>query len=284
MSLHFGTVAVLGVGLLGGSVGLGLRSRGMVERVRGVGHRRSSLEAALEVGAIDEAYLDIPQAVKDADLIVVCTPAAVIPEMLDVVREHCRSEATVTDVASTKAVICAHVDATWPKPFHFIGSHPMAGSEKFGPEYADPNLFEASTTIVVRRDKQDPKAFARVCALWRGLGSRIVELAAEKHDAVLAVTSHIPHIVASCLAQMACETGDVKDVVGSGFRDMTRIAAGRAEVWRDICLTNRPGILDGLELLSECIERTRRLVDEGAGKGLAQFFEAGKAARQKVVG
>jgi prephenate dehydrogenase len=284
MSLHFGTVAILGVGLLGGSVGLGLRSRGMVERVRGVGHRQSSLEAALEVGAIDEAYLDIPPAVHDADLVVVCTPAAVIPEMLDVVREHCRSDAAVTDVASTKAEICAHVDATWPKPLRFIGSHPMAGSERFGPEHADPNLYEASATIVVRRDQQDPRAFAQVCGLWRGLGSRVVELPADKHDALLAVTSHIPHIVASCLAQMACEAGDVKDVVGGGFRDMTRIAAARPEVWRDICLTNRPGILDGLEVLSGYIEKARRLVDEGSGDGLAQFFEAGKLARQKVVG
>lgn len=284
MSVRFDTVTVIGVGLLGGSLGLALRERGLAERIRGVGHRRSSLEAALRCGAVDTVHEDLAEGVRDADLIVVCTPAAVALAQLADVRAHGRRDAMVTDVASTKARICSQARRLWPEPSRFVGSHPMAGSEKFGPEHALASLYQGSVTFVEPPAGHDPEAYAAVCGLWEALGSRTVAIAPDDHDAVVARTSHIPHIAAACLALLAADQPGARAAVGGGFRDTTRVAAGRPEVWRDICLTNADPIGAGLRSLSALIAEAADAIDRGDGAALEALFTRAGEARRQVTG
>lgn len=283
MTPHFGTVTIVGAGLLGASLGLALKTRGLADTVRGVGRRRESLQCALERGAIDSAHLDLAEGLRDADLIVVCTGAAAVCDQLDRIRPHLSPAAVVTDVASTKAAICGHARATWPRPLRFVGSHPMAGSEKSGPEHAVAGLYAGAYTIVCPEDA-DSEATALVRSLWESVGAVVAELDAETHDAVVARTSHVPHIAAACLAELAGGLGDVRPMVGNGFRDATRIAAGHPEIWRDICTTNGPAIAEALGTLERRIAAIRALVEAGDGPALEAFFRDAAAARARVIG
>ncbi|MBN2311360.1 MAG: prephenate dehydrogenase/arogenate dehydrogenase family protein [Candidatus Hydrogenedentes bacterium] len=285
MNGPYDTATIIGVGLLGASLGLALKERGLARTVRGVGHRSSTLDTALARGAIDEASLEPETACAGAGLVVVCVPAALVAGTLDTIRPVCPPNAVITDVASTKESICRHAAATWPTPRRFVGSHPMAGSEKFGPEHATPTLYQDSITIMEpRAAAHADDAWDAVAALWRALGSTVVEIAPDLHDALVARTSHIPHITAACLAELAADRDGVQAVVGAGFRDVTRIAAGRPEIWRDICLTNSQAIVEGLDEFMKRLADLRRLVHAGDGPALDAFFRAAQSARTKVVG
>jgi len=270
--------------LLGGSLGLALKARGLSGPVRGVGRRQVSLDTALAQSAIDEAFLDLAPAVEGADLIVVCTPAGLVPETLDQLRQVSPPTAVITDVASTKAAICAHAGRCWPERRRFIGSHPMAGSEKFGPEHATADLYAGCVTIVEPLDSQEPEAHETVRNLWASVGASVVELDPKQHDTLVARTSHIPHIMAALVAEQAACARGVPSVVGKGFRDTTRVAAGRPELWRDICLTNRDAILSGLDDLATRLAVVRAAVENRDGEELTAFFEAARLAREQVTG
>lgn len=280
---RFDTVTIIGVGLLGASLGLALKNRGLARLVRGVGHRQSTLDKALAAGAVDETGHDARQACQGADLIVICTPAALVPPTLDAILPVCGPHTVVTDVASTKARICAHARDTWPKPLRFIGSHPMAGSEKFGPEHAFAELYEGSITLVQEGAHLAEAARQSVVALWEAIGSITAPIDPERHDLVIARTSHLPHVVSACLAMLAAEMTDARPLIGNGFRDMTRIAAGRPEIWRDICLTNADAIVGGLDALVELLGEFRGMTLRGDAEALADFFASGAKARNEAV-
>jgi prephenate dehydrogenase len=283
VSARFETVTIIGVGLLGSSLGLAMKARSLAGTIRGVGHRQESLDKALAVGAVDEVAFDAREASREAALVVICTPAALVPPMLDEIRPVCAADTIVTDVASTKAAIANHARETWPAPLRVVASHPMAGSEKFGPEYGRPDFYEGTVTIVEPLTTHAPDAHAAVCALWQAVGSTLVEIPPPTHDALLARTSHIPHVVAACLSVLADRLGDVRAVAGKGFSDVTRVAAGRPELWRDICLTNDHAIAEGLGELIAGLDTVRRHISDGAGDELAQFFDAAARARARVV-
>lgn len=281
--LHFDTVTVVGVGLLGGSLGLALKQRGIAGRVLGVGRRQSSLDAALRVGAIDTGILDLTKEAATADLIVLALPAAQAIECLDILRERIGPNTVVTDVVSTKGTLCAHAKATWPAPLRFIGSHPMAGSEKWGPEYADAALYEGAVTFVAQGAHLDAQARASVCELWTSLGSAVVDIDPEQHDRLVAATSHVPHIVASAVAQGLPADDSVRAAVGPGFRDTTRVAEGRPELWRDICLTNRAAVEGELGRLQARLQEFSDALAAGDGAALDAFFERGREARKRAL-
>ncbi|MBI5091295.1 MAG: prephenate dehydrogenase/arogenate dehydrogenase family protein [Candidatus Hydrogenedentes bacterium] len=285
MNRRYNIAVIMGVGLLGGSLGLALKARRIAGLVRGVGRRKESLDIAKSVGAIDEISLDLKAAAKDADLVVLCTPAALVTQALDDLRDTIPAAAIVTDVASTKAMICAHAEDTWPRPLRFVGSHPMAGSEKFGPEHSDVHLYDGSYTIMTPAQDQDATAYHAVKALWEAVGSKVVELPAALHDTLVARSSHLPHITAACLAELAAQFGDdIRPVIGNGFRDLTRIAAGRPEIWRDICLTNREAIVESLDAMGERLAAVREFIARNDAAGLERFFESGCEARRKALG
>lgn len=281
---RYDTVALIGVGLLGGSLGLALKAAGMTRRVIGAGRRQSTLDKALMVRAIDEGVLSPVEAASVADLVVICTPAALVIPTLDAILPVLRPNAVVTDVASTKGRICAHAHAAFSAPCRFVGSHPMAGSEKSGPEYSLATLYDGCYTFVEALDAHHaPDAHAAVVELWQALGAEVRTIAPDLHDATLARTSHVPHVAAACLARLTEQCPDPRPFVAGGFRDTTRIAAGPAEVWRDICLTNREAVLDALDSFQSEIEIIRTAVADSDGPALEDFFRKGAEARARAL-
>ena len=283
---HFSVAVIIGVGLLGGSLGLALKKHGLADRIRGVGHRQSSVTEALDLGVIDEGYLDPAEALPDADLVVLCTPAARVIPMLDTVRTLVPT-ALVTDVASTKAAICQHAHETWTAPRRFIGSHPMAGSEKFGPQHAFADLYKNQVVLIEQGKELDVAARDNLCALWRTVGANVVDIDPERHDMLLARTSHLPHVLSACLATVAAEIETppetLRAVIGQGFRDTTRIAGSRPEVWRDICLTNRDAIITALDETLVTLHAVRDALHHNDAGTVEAFFEAGRVAREMMV-
>jgi len=279
----FRKAAIVGVGLLGASLGLALRARGLAAEVHGAGRREASLQEALKIRAIDSAHLDVRAAAQGADLVVLCTPSALIVEKLREVLPHVAHDAVVTDVGSTKSLVCSGAAEVCPRPMRFVGSHPIAGSEKFGPEHGSARLYDGRWCIVTPQADQAPEALDRVRALWEALGMKLYECSPEEHDRIIARTSHVPHVLAACAAEVAAEASPPEPFIGSGFRDTSRVADGRPEIWRDICMTNRPAIEDGLDAAIAHLEQARQLVRDGDAEGLHALFAAGHAARQKVL-
>lgn len=283
MTARFDTVTLVGVGLLGGSLGLALKRRSLANKVLGVGHRQTSLEKALNVGAIDAAFIDLQEAAPKSDLLVICTPAATVPDFLDQLRPLCSRDAVVTDVASTKAEICAHMRKAWAEPYRFIGSHPMAGSEKFGPEHATPDLYNEQVCFVEALNGHDERAHQSVVDLWEAVGARVEFVSPERHDALVAKTSHVPHVAASILATLLANEENAAPFVGAGFRDTTRIAEGRPEVWRDICLTNSDAIRSSLSDVRGEIDGFLDALDRRDGDALYAFFDRARNARRDLL-
>ncbi|MBL7648616.1 MAG: prephenate dehydrogenase/arogenate dehydrogenase family protein [Candidatus Hydrogenedentes bacterium] len=278
----FDRVVLVGAGLLGASLGLAMQASGAARHITGVGRRQQTLDTALSLGAIHEATLDLAGVAADADCIIIATPAATVLEALDIARAASRPSAVILDVASTKAAICAHAANLWPAPRRFVGCHPMAGSEKSGPEHASASLYNNSVCFIEESPDLDPEAVRLVRELWQRSGARVVNVQPALHDVILASTSHIPHIMATLLATSAVERGAAREFAGNGFRDMTRLAEGSPEMWRDITLTNREAVMEGLEVLRGQLNDFLTAVERSDAQALMQFFEAGREARRQV--
>ena len=241
------TLTIVGVGLIGGSIGLAAKKRGVARVVRGLGRDRTRLERALALGAITEFSLDPAQAAASSDLIIVCTPVdTIVPEIVSLAR-RCRPGTLLTDVGSTKAIIVGGVENEIPGTARFVGSHPLAGSEKQGAEFASADLLQDRWTMVTPTDRTDAGALQQVAEFWRGLGSKVRLMDPAEHDRALAMTSHLPHLLAAALAGILPQTWN--DLTATGFRDTTRIAAGDPELWSAIFAHNRDSVLDALHLL-----------------------------------
>jgi prephenate dehydrogenase len=243
------TLAIVGVGLIGGSIGLAAKRRGVAQRVLGAGRQRDSLDRALAAGAIDEGSLDLAAVVHRAEIAVFCTPVQRIAEQVLSVAPGCAAGTLLTDAASTKASIIRDIEGLLPDGVDFVGSHPLAGSEKRGPEFADANLFQGRLTVVTQTPHTDPASLERTAAFWRALGSRVRVMDPDAHDRALALTSHLPHLVASALAGILPR--EWYDLTATGFRDTTRVAAGDPALWTGILAQNRAAVLDNLMQLRE---------------------------------
>jgi prephenate dehydrogenase len=279
-------LSVLGVGLLGGSIGLAVRSMLSSCRVVGYGHRTATLRAALEAGALDDAYDDPRQAVRGADLVILCTPVGLLPELLDQIAPALEPGAIVTDVGSTKRSIVARAGqvlnspAGGPSRARFVGSHPMAGSEKRGVQHAHPDLFRDALCITTPDPHTDPDALEQVEAFWRFLGMRTRRLSPDAHDRLIADISHLPHAVAAALVGM--QSDESLSLCGRGFLDATRIAGGDGGLWRDIFLDNRDNLRDSIRRLQENLEDLLNRLDGGDGDGLTQWLDQAAERRRKL--
>lgn len=240
---HFRKLAVYGVGLLGGSLALAAKQRRLVESVVGIGRSEESLMQAKDVGAIDSYTTNLAEGVADADLVVMCTPVRRIIETIPVVMANGKAGAIVTDVGSTKSSI---VEAAIKCRPHwkgvFIGSHPMAGSERSGVAHARPDLFEGATCFLTPTAETPYRELSKLGRWWRAVGCRLAIARPERHDALVALVSHLPHLVAVALVRAVESFNEdqnlVKGIIGNGFRDTTRIACGSAQMWQDICAEN----------------------------------------------
>jgi prephenate dehydrogenase len=245
MKIH--TLTIVGVGLIGGSVGLAARQRGVAGRVLGVGRRQAGLDEACRLGAIDNGSPDLAGAVRRADVAVFCTPVDDIAAQVLTSAAGCTPGTLLTDAGSTKATIVRAVEGRLPPGVAFVGSHPLAGSEKRGPEHARADLFEGRLTVVTRTERTSPEALERTCSFWEALGARVKVMAPEDHDRALALTSHLPHLAAAALAGLL--PPELHELTATGFRDCTRVAAGDPALWTGIFLLNRPALLAALGLL-----------------------------------
>lgn len=285
-SPNWDTVAIVGVGLIGGSLGLALRERNLARRVVGVGRRASSLTAALAVGAVDAATTDLAEGVAEASAVVVCTPVSRIAE--DVVRAAAAAPpgTLITDAGSVKQSVVEGVAglAQQQRPplpeLRFVGSHPLAGSEKSGPQYATADLYVGRMVLITPEESTDPAVTAEATALWEAVGANVQTMSPAEHDLVLAATSHLPHALASVLA--AGIPGPWWAYSAGGLRDTTRIAAGDPELWRQILLANREALLGRLQQFESDLADFRAALAAGDGDRLLQLLALGKEQRDAL--
>ena len=268
----------MGVGLLGGSVGLALRSRGLARHIVGWGRSKESLQQALEVQAVDEIETDLISACLEADLVVVCTPVQlVVPQVL--YSSHViAAGGLITDVGSTKQTICAELAG--PARETFCGSHPLAGSEKSGVGFASANLFAGKLTVVTPSEQTPEGLSQRTEKFWQALGSRTLRMSPQEHDCGLARTSHLPHIVAAALA--AGTPDRLLPLAASGWCDTTRVAAGGIELWQQILLENQQPVLEALEQYAASLQPWISALRSGDAERLEQLLQAGKQKRDSV--
>ena len=277
----FSQITIVGVGLLGGSLGLAARDRGLARRVVGVGHRESSLRAAQARGAIDRFTLDVADAARNADLLVLATPVGLFADLVARAAPALAPDCLVTDVGSTKRAVLQAVLPRLSHPARFVGSHPIAGSEARGIDAARPDLYSNALTLVVPSDRSDPAAVLAVEQFWQALGARTRRLDAETHDRLLAAASHLPHVVAAALVQALAP--DAESVIGKGFLDTTRIASGDPAMWRDILLTNADEILRALDPLEHTLADLRSALTRRDPDALRRFLDSAKTRRDKFL-
>lgn len=277
-------LALIGVGLIGGSFARALRAARRVDAVAGYDVDAAALQRALQLGVIDEAADCAAAAVADADVVVLSTPVGAMPSLLREVSPALPAAAIVTDVGSTKASVIAAARAMLGAAFaRFVPGHPIAGRELPGVEHADAGLFRDRLYVSTPLPETDPQAVGEVESLWRATGCRIEHMTPEEHDHVFASVSHLPHLLAFALvAQIAAEPDSERkfSLAGAGFRDFTRIAASSPTMWRDICLANRAAVSPQLADYRALLERLQRALDIGDGDAIERVFADAARARR----
>ena len=277
-------LAVVGVGLLGGSVAKAARARNLAREIIGIGRDAGRLRPALADGSLDEATTDLAAGVGGADLVVLATPVQTLERLLPAVWQAAASEALITDVGSTKASIVAAAERlVAARPLAFVGSHPMAGSEQSGYAVARADLFQGATVIVTPTEFTEPRAVKSVTVFWEALGAHVAALDPRTHDRVVSAISHLPHLVAYALVEAAGRVEpSALDFAARGFKDTTRIAASDPDVWREIFLANRAALREGLSAFRTVLDEVERLVEAGDEPRLRSWLAAVKARRENV--
>lgn len=280
------SVTIVGVGLIGGSIGLALRKRGLVDRVVGFGSRPATLELAKKVGAISEIASDERAAVAGVDLVVVCAPVAHIVEQVKRLAPLCRPGTLITDAGSTKleiveALASAAAGNSWPAGVRFIGSHPLAGNEKKGPGHADADLLVERTVVVTPASSSLAEDVRAISQFWQSLGARVVEMTAADHDLAVAATSHLPHLAASAIAGSTPK--EFVALTASGWQDTTRIAAGDPLLWRQIMLANRENLLAALARFEGALAEWREALESQDAAALERLLADAKRIRDAAA-
>jgi len=238
-------VAIVGVGLVGGSIGLALRKRDLARQVIGIGRRQVSLRIARRVGAVTNTTIDLAKGAAEAELVIVCTPVGQIVDHVRKAAEHAPEGTLITDTGSTKQGIVAALDGSLARGCRFLGSHPLAGSEKTGASNADAELFEGRVALITPTANTTGEDYDRIEGLWEALGSVVIKMSPEEHDRALSLTSHLPHLAAAALAATVPEA--LYRISGTGLRDTTRLASGDPRLWLAIAEQNRDNMLSALE-------------------------------------
>jgi cyclohexadieny/prephenate dehydrogenase len=288
MSFMFEKVAVLGLGLIGSSLCHAMRKKGLAKSI--VGHAKSeeTRKIALEIGLVDAVYAAAADAVKDADLVIMCVPVGACGPLAAEIGPHLMQGAILTDVGSVKGAIVRDCGPHVPKGIHFIPGHPVAGTEQSGPRSGFAELFENRWCILTPLEGGDPTATAKLEAYWQACGSNTELMTADHHDLVLAITSHLPHLIAYTTVATASDLENVtsSEVIkysASGFRDFTRIAASDPTMWRDVFLNNKEAVLEMLGRFTEELAVLQRAVRWGDGETLFNLFTRAREARRNIV-
>ena len=281
---QFGVVSIVGVGLIGASLGLALKGAGIVREVIGVGRSSANLDQAKKMGAIDRVA-DLAEAVQSSQWIVLCVPVAQMRAIFTQLEPHLGSNTLITDAGSTKSdVILAAKEVLGKKVCQFVPAHPIAGGAQHGAAAARADLFQGKQTIICQLQENSAADVALVEEFWKVLGSNIKRISAVQHDAIYAAVSHLPHILSYALMASVLNSEDAEQKLGhagAGFRDFTRIAASSPEMWRDICIANKQAILKELDQYLSVTGRLREMIAKEDAAGLEKVFQKASQARQK---
>ncbi|MCX7235813.1 MAG: prephenate dehydrogenase/arogenate dehydrogenase family protein [Burkholderiales bacterium] len=281
---QFGVVSIVGVGLIGASLGLALKGAGVVREVIGVGRSSANLDQAKKMGAIDRVA-DLAEAVQSSQWIVLCVPVAQMRAIFTQLEPHLGSNTLITDAGSTKSdVILAAKEVLGKKVCQFVPAHPIAGGAQHGAAAARADLFQGKQTIICQLQENSAADVALVEEFWKVLGSNIKRISAVQHDAIYAAVSHLPHILSYALMASVLNSEDAEQKLGhagAGFRDFTRIAASSPEMWRDICIANKQAILKELDQYLSVTGRLREMIAKEDAAGLEKVFQKASQARQK---
>ena len=286
--MHFHKITLVGVGLLGGSLGLAIKQRRLARHVEGLVRRAASVAECERLGVVDHAGRDPRKAAADADLIVLCTPISRMRETLTPMLPVLKPGAIVTDVGSVKGVVVQDLESLVAAAGgHFVGSHPMAGAEKTGPGAARADLFVKAICVVTPTRRTSARAVSQVETLWQAVGGIPLRLDPEQHDKLVSRSSHLPHVVAAALAQAVLDPAHPKEqalLCATGFRDTTRLASSSPEMWRDIALANAENLSCALGAFLADLQQFRRALKAGDVQAIQSFFEEAKRRRDAWCG
>ncbi|MDB6125030.1 MAG: Prephenate dehydrogenase [Pedosphaera sp.] len=286
--MHWQKVTLVGVGLLGGSLGLAIKQRRLASKVDGYVRRTASIAECEKMGVVDHATRELDRAIKDADLIVLCTPLGKMREITEQMLPSLKPGAIVTDVGSVKESVVAELEPLIAGAgAHFIGSHPMAGGEKMGVTASRADLFTNAICVITPTANSNKEAVLNLEEFWKAVGSRPIKLAPSVHDDLVSRSSHLPHVVAAELANYVLSPANPKEqalVCANGFRDTTRIASGSPEMWRDIAMANGKNLSRVLGVFIEDLQEFQLALEKGDVKAIEEFFEKAKQRRDQWCG
>ena len=288
MTIAYDHIALIGLGLIASSISHAVRRAGYTGTITGSARSQHTRNTALSLGLCDHVHATAAEAVKGADLVILCLPVGVMAQIADEIAPHLAPGATVTDVGSVKSQVIADVAPHIPEGVHFIPGHPLAGTEQSGPESGFAELFDNRWCLFTPLEGTDPDALDRLLAFWQALGSKTDVMEPDHHDLVLAVTSHAPHLIAYTMVGVADDLRRVteQEVVNysaAGFRDFTRIAASDPTMWRDVFLNNKAATLEILGRFTEELFALQRAIRRGDGQHLFDYFTRTRAIRRGII-
>ena len=278
-------ICIIGVGLIGGSFAAGLKQSNQVQTIVGFGRHEDSLIKAKSLGIIDEYSLDIATALQNVDMVLIATPVDSFGAVLGLIKPHVTDAVIISDVGSTKGSVIDIAKQVFGKvPTRFIPAHPIAGKEKSGVEASDGALFDNKRVILTPEDNADTQAIEAVSGLWQTLGARVETMTHQKHDDLLAMTSHLPHMLAFGLMNyLVTNNPDACDYAAGGFKDFSRIASSDAVMWRDICLNNSTDIVKHIKGYQQALDKLSNLIENNQSEALEKLFVEAKSARDDWI-
>ena len=282
----YGCVGIIGTGLIGGSLGLALRRKGAADRVIGYDIDASMMEEAVSRGAVDEAAGSVEDIAASCDLIFIAVPVRSIPEILKALAPELKAGTTISDVGSVKEKVVITAREVLPEGCHFIGGHPLTGSEQRGADFADPQLFIDAYYVLTPLTDCDAEAYSRLHALLTALGARVLAMEPLQHDRAVSVISHLPHLMAMGLMNLALERAGeypLLQLAAGGFRDMTRIAASSSGIWLDILMENREAVEESLRECISIMQRIEDILEEGREEELVRWMDNARSGRQNLA-
>jgi prephenate dehydrogenase len=290
MAVHFNQVAIVGVGLIGGSLGMELKRGGLAGSVVGIGRRVENLQTAVRMGAIDRYVAAAAEGVRGADLVVLATPVDTYERHLKEWGASLKPGTIVSDVGSVKGPLVAQAEGLVGEGVRFVGAHPIAGREKTGVAAGSPELFRGARCVLTPTLRTDPQALQMIREMWEAVGATVCTMDPELHDRVLGAVSHLPHVAAFALINALSDIRersvpelDLLAYAGGGLRDTTRIAASSPEMWRDICLWNRTNLVAMIEAYEARLRQLKGLIASGDGVGIEKELERAKLIREKLT-
>jgi cyclohexadieny/prephenate dehydrogenase len=284
----FERLALIGIGLIGSSIAHVARNKGLARTIVAADQEPAVRKRVAELGLADEIAANAGAAVRDADLVILCVPVGAVGSVAEEIAPHLRDGAILSDVGSVKGAVIAAVAPYLPPGVHFVPGHPVAGTEYSGPDAGFATLFHSRWNILTPLEGTDPEAIARLTEFWRAAGANVEIMPAAHHDLVLAITSHVPHLIAYNIVGTAAHLeavtqSEVIKFSAGGFRDFTRIAASDPTMWRDVFLNNKDAVLEMLGRFNEDLIALQRLIRYGDGQGLFDVFTHTRAIRRSII-